>query len=82
MDLHDAIDRATNARSDVDKWINILNIIEFILCVFLAPFTFGMSLLGLLTIPAFAALGAIATHAKRTAELTFVQTQLLSDERR
>ena len=81
MDLHDAINRASHAQSDADKWINILNFIDFIICVILVPFTIGLSLLGLLTIPAFAALGAIATHSKRTAELTLVQTQILADER-
>ena len=82
MDLQSAISKAQHARSDADKWINILNFLDFVICLILIPFTMGLSLIGMLTIPMFAALGAIATHSKRTAELTLIQTKLLADERR
>lgn len=81
MELHDAINRACNAKSSADSWINFFNALDILLAVVLIPFTMGLSLLLLLSIPILSAIGSIATSCKRTSELTLIQTQMMSDQR-
>jgi hypothetical protein len=81
MDVRDAIERAVRVKSSADGWIGLICVLEVLASVLMAPFTIGISLLGLLTVPPTACLGCIATQSKRTTELQLIIAKLMVDDR-
>ena len=75
-----AHDKANDAEPSCVKWINFINVIEIIASVLLIPFTSGLSLLGLLAVPAFAALANIATSNYRTSQFMAIQTRIMIEK--
>jgi len=80
MTFRDAIERASRIKSDADWWINILQIITAIFAVLLVPFFKFTSLLILIAIPPFAAIGACATNTRRTSEMVKLHLMYLADK--
>ncbi|MCB4411677.1 hypothetical protein [Synechococcus sp. MU1611] len=79
MNINEAIEKASQAKSSADNWVGLICLFEFGVGILAAPFTMGVSLFALLAIPPTACLGACATNTKRTAELSEVQAQLLAE---
>jgi len=77
MNAREAIDYASRVKSSADGWIGVICGLEVLASVVLVPFTLGLSLLGLLTVPPTACLGCIATQSKRTTELQLIIAKLM-----
>lgn len=67
--IEDQIKRAIRAKSSADTWITITCWLTAIVGIIAAPFTLGLSLIGILSVAPIAAVGCIATESKRQTEL-------------
>ena len=73
-------DNASKKTAPGSKGIAFINILIVISCIIAVPFTFGISLLGLLAVPIYAALQSIANETYRTRLFTEIQTQIIAEK--
>tara|TARA_X000000950_G_scaffold176927_1_gene214778 strand:+ start:301 stop:672 length:372 start_codon:yes stop_codon:yes gene_type:complete len=73
-------DNASKKTAPGSKGIAILNILTVISCIIAIPFTWGVSLFGLLAVPIYAALQSIANETYRTRLFTEIQTQIIAEK--
>ena len=76
----EAFDNASKKTAPGSKGIAILNILKVISCIIAIPFTWGISLFGLLAVPIYAALQSIAYETYRTRLFTEIQTQIIAEK--
>ena len=73
-------DNASKKTAPGSKGIAFINILIVISCIIAVPFTFGISLMGLLAVPIYAALQSIANETYRTRLFTEIQTQIIAEK--
>jgi hypothetical protein len=79
MTFREDISKASNATVSSARWIHTFNFLIATGSVIGIPFTMGVSLFGLLSIPFNSALASIANNSCRQTELTKLHLKMLAD---
>ena len=79
-DLRYEIERITDERPSSASWIDLFNIITIIASLILSPWTSGLSLLALLSVPLYAVFSSITTSTYRIGKLTLIQTRIMLEQ--
>ena len=79
-DLRYEIERIADETPSSAAWINVFNAITVIASLILFPFTNGLSLLVLFSVPLYAAFSSITTSTYRTGKLTLIQTRIMLEQ--